>query len=556
MANLKDTKTIFAFTSPRTIEKIIPEIDLLIKRYSGWEWNKDTQELFFKDLFESEFYEWKSLPKDLAFAARDRITRAPKALWFVDLKPTIQLTEAWKKLLSWIRVNETITKQLLKFQLPSPYHRVSDDKWFNVRPYLELLRFVHVLWNPSKTEIAMFFVQMINYNKFDEIVEKVKDYRLRYSEYRWNKKEFIYSEFSKQICNTYKDEIEAWNFKWREDNDSSLSEFIERKISNSTDYADALIRYIRATKLVTLDKNTRLIVSQFNKDKVDYILSNIDRNAINFTSEKEFKKYLFNTSNIILLDDDINYLKEKLEKIWEYKIENLNIEEIKNLLDKEEKSYVNKIIEAEEIQLKTYSDYDDIQAVYTKIKKKEVFDPPLYFEWNTRRSMVMIDHAMSIQWNFKVDLEWNPLSTALWNVPDIEIEYDDFKLMVEVTMSSWQKQFDMEWEPVPRHFGNFKKTTNKPVYCLFIAPNISEWALAHFFALNKSAPKFYWSQTSIIPMNLDMFKIFIKTAKDNKIADPNLIKQYFDWILQINRSSNDEVLRLNYIENTIDKRIK
>jgi len=64
-----------------------------------------------------------------------------------------------------------------------------------------------------------------------------------------------------------------------------------------------------------LDKNTRLIVSQFNKDKVDYILSNIDRNAINFTSEKEFKKYLFNTSNIILLDDDINYLKEKLEKI-------------------------------------------------------------------------------------------------------------------------------------------------------------------------------------------------------------------------------------------------
>ncbi|MBR7037299.1 hypothetical protein IKI14_05675 [bacterium] len=57
MANLKDTKTIFAFTSPRTIEKIIPEIDLLIKRYSGWEWNKDTQELFFKDLFESEFYE-------------------------------------------------------------------------------------------------------------------------------------------------------------------------------------------------------------------------------------------------------------------------------------------------------------------------------------------------------------------------------------------------------------------------------------------------------------------------------------------------------------------
>ena len=200
MANLKDTKTIFAFTSPRTIEKIIPEINLLVESYSGKKRDWNTQELFFKDLFKSEFYEWKSLPQDFAFAARDRITRAPKALWFVDLKPTIQLTEAWKILLSWKRVHEIITKQLLKFQLPSPYHKVSDNKWFNIRPYLELLRFIQILWNPSKIEIAIFFVQMINYNNFDDIINKVKSYRTRYSEYCWNKKEFIDSEFSKEIC--------------------------------------------------------------------------------------------------------------------------------------------------------------------------------------------------------------------------------------------------------------------------------------------------------------------------------------------------------------------
>ena len=38
MANLTKTKTLFAFTSPRTIEKIIPEIRLLAENYSGQKW--------------------------------------------------------------------------------------------------------------------------------------------------------------------------------------------------------------------------------------------------------------------------------------------------------------------------------------------------------------------------------------------------------------------------------------------------------------------------------------------------------------------------------------
>lgn len=167
MANLSKTRTVFAFTSPRTIEKIIPEIQVLIDSFNGKKWNTQTQIAFFHELFNSEFYEGSKMPNNIPLAARDRITRAPKALGFVDLKPQIALTEVGRDLLSGKRTNEVIARQLFKFQLPSPYHKVPTNRGFNVKPYLELLRLVKELGNISKTEIAIFFVQMTHYNKFD-----------------------------------------------------------------------------------------------------------------------------------------------------------------------------------------------------------------------------------------------------------------------------------------------------------------------------------------------------------------------------------------------------
>lgn len=95
MASLTMTKAIFGITSPRTLEKIIPEVELLTDLFSGKKWsgNQDLQADFFHSLYHSAFYEGETYPADPALAARDRISRAPKALGFIDLTPTIQLTE-------------------------------------------------------------------------------------------------------------------------------------------------------------------------------------------------------------------------------------------------------------------------------------------------------------------------------------------------------------------------------------------------------------------------------------------------------------------------------
>ena len=158
-ANLSKTKTLFGFTSPRTIQKIIPEIKLLHKNFKGknWRGNKKLQEKFFIKLFNSDYYDGATFPAAPALAARDRITRAPKALGFVDLSPSIQLTKAGQSLISLKRNHEIFTKQLIKFQLPSPYHTQSKITNFKVKPYLELLHLINDLGSLSKIEIAIFF---------------------------------------------------------------------------------------------------------------------------------------------------------------------------------------------------------------------------------------------------------------------------------------------------------------------------------------------------------------------------------------------------------------
>jgi len=90
-----NSKQLFTFTSPRTPDKMIPEIALLAANFSGQKWDSDTQQAFTLMLREADFYEGSGR-KDPAFSARDRINRAPKALGFVRLEPTVSLTEAGK----------------------------------------------------------------------------------------------------------------------------------------------------------------------------------------------------------------------------------------------------------------------------------------------------------------------------------------------------------------------------------------------------------------------------------------------------------------------------
>ena len=112
MARIDDSKKLFFITSPRTPFKMIPEIELLVNNLSGKTWDKNSQNNFASLLAESSNFKGDA-SNDKGFSARDRITRGPKALGFVDLKPYIELTEAGKLFLYSSRPNEIFTRQIL-----------------------------------------------------------------------------------------------------------------------------------------------------------------------------------------------------------------------------------------------------------------------------------------------------------------------------------------------------------------------------------------------------------------------------------------------------------
>jgi len=522
MANITNKRNIFFVTSPRTPFKMRDEIKLLIDNFQGKKWDKETQTAFAEKLSESDFFEGK-IEKNLDFAARDRINRSPKALGFVNLSPVVELTSAGKQFLYGKRPEEVFLRQLLKFQLPSPYHIDKNGK-FNIKPYLELIRATVDLGGLSKDEIAIFIMQLTNVAYYDEVKNKIltirdriKNIDRRQTSYRRTIKE-VYRE---ELTNLYRLEISEGNILTRQSSDNSLEKFIETKGKNFRDYADAAIRYLRATQLLSFEyKTNRLIHSKYKIDEIQFLLNNVDRSAKKFASEEEFKAYLFSDDTPSLLSDNVAGLITELKNLGlaseELKrVESLSTDEIKdirdNLLEKTKETNVNQQVQ----ELQTYTEYEDIVKTYDDIAQGNIVDPALVLEWNTWRAFTMLDDG-KIVGNFRFDLQGMPLFNAPGNKPDIECEYKKYNIIVEVTLSSGQKQYEMEGEPVARHLGMHQREKNKETYCIFLTKKLSQATLAHFYSLHKIDIAFYGGKAKIIPVEIEVFQKLLKTAYQSK----------------------------------------
>lgn len=525
MASITNKKTIFFVTSPRSPYKLLDEVRFLVENFSGQEWNTETQIRFYEQLSSQPFFEG-SATGDLALKARDRITRAPKALGIVDLKPTIQLTEAGESFLYGNRKEEAFLRQLLKFQLSSPYHTDKNGD-FNVKPYLELTRLIYELEGLSKNEIALFVMGLTHHNKFDLIRDKILAFRNEVKtlrERKINYKAFVLDVFRRELSELFREEIEGGEIAIRETDEISLNKFIKTKRANHNDYADASIRYLRATGLFSINPRTFKIYVMPEKIKdVQYILSNIPRDISIFEDEDTYGEYLFASQSPVLLTDNRDLIIEKIISKDPTK-ENLaliekNTEELKDIYYGLVSEQLSQMLSEEQSRLRTYEEYDDIIKTFDEIERKEIADPPLFFEWNIWRAFTMLNDG-DIQGNFKVDDNGIPLYTAPGNIADISCKYQAFETIVEVTMSSGHKQYEMEGEPVARHYGNHKKGTDKDVYCIFIAPKVSDATLAYYFTLYRLNIEYYGGKAKIIPLCLDDFKTVLRNAYQRE-SKPN-----------------------------------
>jgi len=288
-----DARVIFFTTSPRTAEKMIPEIELLDRYFAGQKWNVETQRAYMEILREENFFNGTG-QNDPAFSARDRITRAPKAYGFVTLSPTIHLTPAGKRLISAKRKEDIFFRQLLKFQLPSPYHRLKDNGAdFKVKPFLEILRLVRYFGTLRFDELKIFGLQLTNYERFDEIVERIEQFRKDRASTSKKYRLFAREVLECEIRRIYSAEIANNDIKTREDRSRSLGKFIATKGRNMHDYADACVRYLRATGMVNVSHTGRtLSIVPEHYDDVDFVLENVGREPVFIDDEAKYIQYL------------------------------------------------------------------------------------------------------------------------------------------------------------------------------------------------------------------------------------------------------------------------
>lgn len=539
-----DSKVIFVTTSPRTPAKMIPEIGLLNSHFAGQRWNTETQRAFMELLREENFFNGEGA-NDPAFSARDRINRAPKALGFVILSPTIQLTPAGEELVNSRRKDEIFLRQLLKFQVPSPFHKpTANSTEFWVKPYLELFRLIRHFGSLKFDELKMFGLQLVDYREFDTIVEKINQFRIAKAQNEGNYKRFRAEYFDRELREIYSVDISSGNTKTRETNDASIANFLSTKASNMRDYADACVRYLRATGLVNIShigKSLSIVPEKIQE--VDYFLQHTDREPCFIDNEGQYVAYLGNPLIPTLLTDNRELLEQKIRAEFP-KLEfsaTATLQELKNLFADQIENRKEQIITEQVAAIKDYRLFEDISTTFDQIIDNSLYDAPLMLEWNTWRAMTMLDGG-DIKANLKFDDFGNPMSTAQGNMADIVCDYGTFGLTVEVTLQSGKKQYETEGEPVLRHLGKFKSESGKPSYCLFIAPKINTSVVAYFYSLHKINLIEYGGKSTIIPLPLSVFTKMVQDSHNaNYVPEPRHVQRFFERSNELANSTDNEV---------------
>lgn len=141
-------------------------------------------------------------------------------------------------------------------------------------------------------------------------------------------------------------------------------------------------------------------------------------------------------------------------------------------------------------------------------------EAPAYFEWVLWRAFLAINSLVNKPYEarrFKVDQDFLPVGTAPGNGPDLIFEFNEFVLVVEVTLTANSRQEAAEGEPVRRHVADlvslYQEESGKPVYGLFIANKIDS-NTAETFRIG------IWYTNTDEKLRLDIIPITLTQFKD------------------------------------------
>ncbi|MBI5409996.1 MAG: AlwI family type II restriction endonuclease [Nitrospirae bacterium] len=129
---------------------------------------------------------------------------------------------------------------------------------------------------------------------------------------------------------------------------------------------------------------------------------------------------------------------------------------------------------------------------------------------------------------FKVDQDFLPVSPAPGGGPDLIFEFEDFVVVVEVTLTESSRQEAAEGEPVRRHVAELAMQYEKPVYGMFLANRIDS-NTAETFRIgvwyNRDDTRM---RLDIIPFTLAQFKVFFEAMFKSRNVQVSAIRALLD----------------------------
>lgn len=418
---------------------------------------------------------------------------------------------------------EAILRSLLAYQIPSAIETGYDCETFNPLKFVvDVLFHIKALGGDEKIaqeEFELFVQTSTPSDGLEAIAQKIIDYRNRKASNTGKVNKFKNQEKEIRVKEIYGDIADA-----------------DTKGRTLKDYADLNFRYLKATGLFS-SKGRGIVFSPLKQKLANLIheqeaspLQNDDYlinlwNGAKLPTDDVAKSNIISDSlkdqivdlGAIPIDtsqDDANTQRLKLEYQFEQLLEWNYYKEQANQCDDIQKwmealATGRKIVVNEEYEI--------------KIPNNEA---PAYFEWIIWRAFLAINSLVNKPWEarrFKIDQDFLPIHHAPGSGPDMIFEFEDFTIVVEVTLTNSSRQEAAEGEPVRRHVARHLETTDKPVFGLFIAINIDtntantfkvgEWYLGDDTKLN----------LDIVPIKLNDFQRVFNYGADKLSLMPKFV---------------------------------
>ena len=429
-------------------------------------------------------------------------------------------------------------KSLLKLQFPNPWSKdFKETDGFNIMPFISILHLIHKLEQLSnrkgisKEEFSLFVPTLINYEKIDDQVQKIIEYRKCKNK---EEKEKFANDYIKEFYGS--DNIE------------------EKKNNNLYDYGDNIIRYFTLTKYFQttsdpLGNHLHINLNPSRLTEIEQLIKLYDGHAIKFTSVKAYMDWMADIDSPELPWEEIDNLQKVVNTLKIYikdyaRGHSITLEPDQKALlecdiaamDKNQlEEYLNNL---RELNALTISNGQKRELRHNKEKLKELIKlfedkkevkklKPTDLEKVVSDALLIIDDEISINPNFLTDDYGQPIFHAPGNKADIECYYNSFNAICEVTMDGSNKQWIRESQPVMRHLKEFKdKHDKQKAICIFIAPKIGTDTYSEFF--NSVKHGYDGELQSIVPIDLKQFTIILKKVletleKGTEFTNQNLL---------------------------------